>query len=493
MKYSGKIFLALVACIIMHMPVLAQTQAEVASSLVFDSSLNAYLNSPDSQVNRNLFYVSDIIITGDRKTKPYIIEREIPFKRGDSLYLNELVEKFEKARQQLMNTRLFNEVVVSLKRFRGYMVDVEIDVKERWYIFPIPYFKPIDRNLSEWAKQGYNARRLNYGLKFTYYNFTGRNDRLKALFISGYTKQIQFSYEQPYADKALKHGYGVNVSYSGLKEINHLTVNNEQRFFPVDSVKEQFANRFINQQFNLSLSYSYRPAIRTRHAVRVSYNHNKIDSAVWFLNKGYFNNNGIRVGYPEISYSVDYNNVDYVAYPLKGFIGDATLMRRGLNKDMNMWMLAGKGTRGWEIGKDLYYGLQGYGVVKLPLHQPYYNQRLFGYGDLYLRGLEKYVIDGVVAAMVRNTFRKEILHFTVPFIRSKSHDRIPFRFFLKTYADIGYSYNKNSFGNSLENRMLYTTGAGIDLLSFYDFVFRFEYSFNQLGENGIFLHVKNDF
>ena len=64
---------------------------------------------------------------------------------------------------------------------------------------------------------------------------------------------------------------------------------------------------------------------------------------------------------------------------------------------------------------------------------------------------------------------------------------------LKTYADVGYSHNKNTFGSSLENRMLYTTGAGVDLISFYDFVLRFEYSFNQLGENGIFLHIKNDF
>jgi hypothetical protein len=112
---------------------------------------------------------------------------------------------------------------------------------------------------------------------------------------------------------------------------------------------------------------------------------------------------------------------------------------------------------------------------------------------MYLRGLEKYVVDGVVGGLVRHTLRKEVLNFSIPFIRSKSHDRIPFRIMLKTYADLGYSYNKNTFGNSLENRMLYTTGAGVDVISFYDFVLRFEYSFNQLGENGIFLHIKNDF
>ena len=36
-------------------------------------------------------------------------------------------------------------------------------------------------------------------------------------------------------------------------------------------------------------------------------------------------------------------------------------------------------------------------------------------------------------------------------------------------------YNKRSPENSLTNRMLYTTGLGIDMVTFYDFIFRFDY------------------
>jgi hypothetical protein len=35
---------------------------------------------------------------------------------------------------------------------------------------------------------------------------------------------------------------------------------------------------------------------------------------------------------------------------------------------------------------------------------------------------------------------------------------------------------------------LHAAGIGIDLLTLYDITFRFEYSFNQLGQNGLFLH-----
>ncbi len=500
MQYLGKkYYLATVIGIFVHCSLYAQST--IAESPAFTSTglINDSLPKRDSLVNRNIFIISAIEITGDKKTKSYIIERELPFKMGDSVALNVLVEKFDLARRQLMNLRLFNDVVVSLKSFNGYFVEIQIDVKERWYLFPIPYVKLVDRNLSEWAKQGYSLQRTNYGAKLSYYNFTGRNDKLKAWFITGYTRQIQFSYEQPNADKSLKHGFGIYLSYATAKEINNNTVNNAQQFIPapydpLDSLTPGlFSGQVLNEQFNAAVSYTYRPAIRTRHSFRLSYNTNRIDRAVAILNPKYFNNGKLFVSYPELSYTIDYNNVDYVAYPLKGFIGDASLTRRGINADMNLWQVNAKGTRGWEIANKTYYGLQAYGVLKLPFDQPYYNQRLFGYGDLYLRGLEKYVIDGVASIMVRNTLRRQVYNFNIPLSLSKSHDKIPFRVYAKAYGDMGYSYNKNFPQNSLVNRMLYTAGAGLDFVTLYDVVFRFEYSCNQLGQKGLFLHFKNDF
>jgi len=501
MLMGKKYYLATVLGILVHCMLYAQP-GNLQSSL---SATTPGFN-PDSLIykdtinKKNFFIISAIVINGAKRTKSYIIERELPFKTGDSVVLNELVQKFELARNQLVNTRLFIDVVVSLKGFRGYLVEIQIDIKERWYLFPIPYFKLADRNLSEWAKQGYNLQRSNYGAKLAWYNFTGRNDKLKAWFITGYTRQIQFSYDQPNADKSLKHGYGINLSYATAKELNHTTTNNEQRFIPIeksfnppDSVSGLFKGQVLNEQFNFMVSYTYRPAIKTRHSFRLSYNTNRIDEAVAKVNPRYFTNDKRFIAYPQLDYTIDYTNVDYVAYPLKGFMGDAGFTRRGINKDMNLWQINAKGTKGFQLAEKTFYGLQAYGVLKLPFDQPYYNQRLFGYGDLYLRGLEKYVIEGVAALMVRNTFRQQVTGFNIPFSLSGSHSSIPFRVYAKAYGDMGYSYNKSFPQNSLVNRMLYTAGAGIDFVTLYDVVFRFEYSCNQLGQKGLFLHFKNDF
>lgn len=431
------------------------------------------------------FVVGDIMVEGNKKTKPYIIERELPFKQGDSINLPDLVKAFEVARQQLMNTALFNDVVVALKSFRGYTVDIIIEVKERWYIFPIPYLKPVDRNLQEWVKQDLSLTRLNYGFKFNYNNFTGRNDKLKFWLITGYTQQIQFQYEQPYADKTLKHGYKIGFSYSYNKEVNFATLNNAQAFSDsFGGVKRWYAN----------IDYTYRPGLRTFHGARIALAAQEVDSLVIDANPKYFLSNKRKIIYPELSYTLTYVKVDYVPYPLTGWMGDVTFLKRGINKDMDLWQLNGRIMKSWELSKKVYFLGQAQGMLRVPFNQPYVNQRMFGYSDLYLRGLEKYVIDGVAGFMLRSTLRREILRFNIPtYLKSKSHNIIPFRIYVKTFADMGYAHNPVNPENSLTNRMLYSTGFGLDAVTFYDFVIRFDYSFNQLGQNGLFLHIKSDF
>jgi hypothetical protein len=80
----------------------------------------------------------------------------------------------------------------------------------------------------------------------------------------------------------------------------------------------------------------------------------------------------------------------------------------------------------------------------------------------------------------------------VPF-KIKSIPNLPFTIFAKTYGDVGYCYTQPEVSSMLYNRFLYSGGAGIDFLIVYDFSLRVEYSFNQLGEKGLFLHFKGGF
>ena len=110
-----------------------------------------------------------------------------------------------------------------------------------------------------------------------------------------------------------------------------------------------------------------------------------------------------------------------------------------------------------------------------------------------MRGLEYYVINGVAGGVLRGTVKNELISLNVrnP-IKSKTHDKIPFRVFVKAFGDLGYAYSRDPGNSVLNNKLLRTWGAGIDIISFYDIVLRFEYTFNQLKQDGLYFHNQND-
>jgi hypothetical protein len=212
------------------------------------------------------------------------------------------------------------------------------------------------------------------------------------------------------------------------------------------------------------------------------------------LNPEFFPSGKTTLSHLDVTYNINHNNVDYIAYPTKGVTFSAALMKR-FSSELNMWQLTSSASYTIPVFTKSQIYLQGTGTIKLPFNQPYYNKRLFGFGDLYMRGLEYYVADGVAGFVGRATARREVLKFNIkPPIVIQGHDKIPFRFFLKAYGDLGYTYDQSpSTYSSLTNKWLKTWGVGLDILSFYDFVIRLEYSFNQLNQQGLFLHSRGDF
>ncbi len=71
--------------------------------------------------------------------------------------------------------------------------------------------------------------------------------------------------------------------------------------------------------------------------------------------------------------------------------------------------------------------------------------------------------------------------------------RIPITFYGKVFGNTGYVHNPQPGNNFLTNKMLYSGGFGIDIFTLYDVTLKFEWSFNQLGQNGIFLHRNSVF
>jgi outer membrane protein assembly factor BamA len=441
-------------------------------------------------------FVKDIIVKGNKTTKEYIILREIQFKKGDSIIISTLNNQLEQARQQVYNTTLFTEVKLETVILSAFDMMLVVTVRERWYIYPIPQFKLVDRNFNEWIKT-YNASltRVNYGLKFLHTNLSGRRDQLKVYLLNGFSRDFSFSYNAPYSNAKLTEGFVIGAGYLQKKEIPYKTTYSDSLlFYKSDSLR----TKFVGSNFNITAGYTIRRGFFTKHSFNAGFIRQTVSDSILLPknNPHYFNTGRSSANIVELFYSYQYTNVNNVLYATKGKTSFVAVTKRGLGftGGINALMLEAGLNRYHDLGKKWYSSVQLNGKIRLPLRQAYINQRGLGYGDNYLRGMEYLVIDGTASALIKSTLKKKVAAFKVPIpfkLRSLTH--IPFTIFVKTYADLGYVYNKKEFASNLNNTMLYTGGFGIDILTFYDVNLRFEYSFNQLNQKGLFLHTQSGF
>ena len=190
-----------------------------------------------------------------------------------------------------------------------------------------------------------------------------------------------------------------------------------------------------------------------------------------------------------------YLDLDYVPYPTRGYAVDFTLNKKGINKALNSWQASAQVSANWPVTKKSFVSLNFFGSIKLPFSQPYFNRRLLGYSDVFMQGYEYYVVDGVAGGYIKASFTRKMINFNlkIPGTRKLAPQRIPINIYGRVYGNAGYIYNPDQGNNRLANQMLYSTGLGLDITSIYDFTLKIEWSFNQLGQNGIFLHRKTMF
>lgn len=439
---------------------------------------NAPLLNEVHVVIRNLF------IHGNKITKNYMIEREVTMNKNRSYALSEVINGLERSKQNLMNTSLFVSANMYFDNWKNDSLDIHAEVDERWYYFPVPYFKPMDRNLQVWASDyKFSLKRVNYGMKFMGENISGRNDKLNIWLMDGFSKKFAVRYYNPFSDPKLRIGWAVDINQTWNKEIFYKSLNNKQVFF-------RDPNQYIKKEFYVGTTFSYRKGSINRHYVRTAWRSTSIADTVLKLNKNYLGNGVTTQSAPEIQYTFQHLKINYFPYPTKGSLFVADFLQRGISNKMKLSQFSFRYGKFVEFHKKYYFNVIADAYLKAPFKQPYINQYLLGYGDSYIRGLERYVVDGLAAGTLKGTVGKQIYAVKVNSgMKSKTYNTIPFKFYVKLYGDVGYVYNDaNLFDSQLNNKLLYSFGAGLDIVSIYDFVMRIEFTYNQFNRLGLYFH-----
>ncbi len=434
--------------------------------------------------------VGNIELQGNELTKPQVIYREIPIQLGDSIDTSEIAEIKALIIQNLTNTRLFNFIEVETREGSGEVSWV-VKMEERWYIWPSILFQLAETNFNSWWENK-DFERINYGFSVAHYNFRGRREKLTLNFQYGWKRKIGLNYSIPGINKKRTIGGGLEVYYANNREINFASLDNQREFFKRD--------RFLQEELSGVARVEIRPRFFNTQTVRFGYRAVWIDDTVTNLFGEYLEQDATQSQYLLLSYGFRREKRDNNAYPLSGYILDGVVEQEGfglLRKD-DIMLTSTKWTfnmhhplsNRWFFG----HGLKTkYTIFGDP---PYYNQRALGYSNNFIRGYELKVIDGQHYLLYKSNIKYQLIKkrtmdlFNYGFLRK--FDKFHYSLFLNLFGDAGYvTDNINAAVNPLANTLQYGYGIGLDLVTYYDMVIRFEGSINRQGIPGFYIHFKN--
>lgn len=463
---------------------LNSTRANCGMKNIFQNP--CFTDQTESPVNRENYIVNKIIIKGNKITKTQIIFRELLFSENDTITSEKLPEVLEQSRKNLLNTSLFNFVTIDTSTAETGKINISIDVIERWYIWPLPFFQLTDRNFNVWWETK-DLSKADYGINLTWDNFRGRKESVVFLLRMGYDESFGIAYKIPYINKGKTLGIGINGGFSGNHEAPYITYENKQAFY-------KNTESYVRKNISGNVSLTLRRNIFNTHIFQVNFNDFRFADILINLNPGFARQNHIR--YFSLYYYFKSDHRDIKAYPLKGYFLDLEFAKHGLglmnDEKVDMTYIHTSARRYWNLYKRWYFAADIKTKLSPDKSHPYFLERGLGYGNDFVRGYEYYVAGGQNFFLLKSNFKFEIVKTRVKemkFIPTKKFSKFYYAFYLNLFADGAYVNNRSaSANNTLSNKALFGTGVGIDFVTYYDKVMRIEYSINKMGEKGVFLH-----
>jgi outer membrane protein assembly factor BamA len=434
--------------------------------------------------------VANIIIEGNKRTKSFIIERELDMEVGTLIDTINIEERLMQNQKRVFNTTLFVEVKVSTKNKTKESIDIVVVVKENWYVWSAPFFTFNDRNFNEWVDRGSDLGRLNYGAFIVHRNFLGRMQKLEFVFETGFTDRLTVRYNIPYIDKRGKSGIYSEFRIQSLSNLNYTTNNNQLDFI--------YNDKLLKTQFESKIKYRYRNGFYAFHYAEIGYNDTSISDTLRDININYLSNQSNIQKFATLAYTFRYDKRDNINFPLKGRALIAEIRRFGILKsdNFNSWQFKLAYADYYPLKNKWYFNY----ILKASAYSnpdiPYNLLQGIGYEENILRGYDLFVVNGSAFASGRVNLKKELFKrtYNLKFVKWRQFNTLPVNIFLNGFVDAGYVYNKNPerIGNSLNNNRLTSYGFGLELNTAYNGTIKFNLSRNTLNQTNFFINFQKD-
>lgn len=437
--------------------------------------------------------ISDIIISGNKKTKDFIIKRELTFKKGDKICLKIFEKKKKQSKTNLLKTPLFNEVLINTEK-ESTNVIVKIKVVERWYIWPDVRLNYADRNFSVWLKNR-DFSRTDFGGGLMKYNFRGRNERLYVYAVFGYNQTLSLSYSDLYFDKKRQHSLNFNIEYLTRKETVYNIIDDQ-------TIQLKLNDNNVLKSIKTSLGYKIRKKIHATHDIYFGYENRKVHDTINTLNHDYFTDNQKYAEFFYLRYLFQIDKKNKRVFPTKGYRFSLTVNKLGLGilqkGSVNFVYIKPEFSKYTSISKRFSIANNIAGKLSLGKQQPFFLESALGL-DFNIRGFEYYQINGTELFLLNNSLNFELLPrktLNLKIIPLTQFNKIPISIYLSLNADFAYVVNKNttySATNKYVNTPLFSTGISANFVTYYDRLIRLEYTLTNFLQHGFFIHFSAPF
>jgi hypothetical protein len=437
---------------------------------------------------QNSYVVTAISVFGNTVTKPDVVLSELTFAINDTLDFDLIANHIVLSKNNLQRTPLFNSVDIQYSITENKLIFV-INVEERWYLWPQLVLNFADIDFNAWLDKK-DWSRLIYGIRLYKYNFRGRNEILKLLFVSGFIQQRGITWYDIYLDKQRKHSLGGSFLYSFQNYVDYSIFENKVLTFKSDK-------RNIYEYYKSSFDYTLRLGLNQKVKATLGYEKYEISDTVFNLNPFFLGNNQRKAsfGYINISYLLDTRNQR--SYPLSGSWVRFTFSKKGFyTKYENVNCI------GIELTAKSYYGLSSKVTSATSINfrlneqkvKPLFMQVPSG-NDNNFQGYEYYSLFGDISVLYKGLLKYELVaprKTTLKFVPWQKFNKPSYAIYSNLFVNAGYYQNRMDIVESTKNNLLnswqYSLGVGVDFVTYYDRVFRVELTMNKMRRMGVYFH-----
>jgi outer membrane protein assembly factor BamA len=322
-------------------------------------------------------------------------------------------------------------------------------------------------------------------VNFIQENLRGYNERLSVVLRLGADEKYEVRWSDPAIFHSKKIGIGIGAGFEGNHEVPAALVDNRLMLFGGDHYLVKKTYGYVH--------VTLRSSIKVTHLFGLQVAGYRVDSGLLQFNPHYLPSaNPVAT---DLIYflKADYRN--HKAYPLRGSYLDLearpTFWHQGSDEWLSMITMKLNGRIYSQVINQVYHAAG----ISLGLiaggNPPFLAATGLGIGREFVRGFEYDVIHGHFYGLIKQNLKYALIperSISVPFAPHPKFKNGSVALYGNLFLDAGIVFGQYSNGNDLINKGIGGVGLGLDLVTYYDKVARFECTINSKGKAGFFIH-----